>query len=259
MNIFVLTQHDAFYIPPLLERLFRLLPDRCRVVGAAVMTGEASTGNIRKYLRFMGPLAFVHQGIHYAKNRLLDVVDRVVRLPAPRSVEGAFRRHGVPTWAPPSLDDPDFLRLLEEREVDLVISIACPEIVPEQLIDLPTHGCINLHGALLPKYRGLLPSFWVLANGEDETGVTVHVMNEELDDGPIVVQKRVPVQEDDTMHSLVLKSKVRYGAEALAEAIRQFRDGTVELQANPTSEATYYSFPSEEAVSEFRRRGRRFR
>lgn len=253
MNISVLTQHDAFYIPPLLERLFRLLPDRCSIVGAAVMTGEVSTGNIREYLRFMGPLAFVHQGAHYVKNRLLDMVDRVVRLSAPRSVGGAFRRHGVPTWEPASLGDPDFLRLLEEKEVDLVISVACPEIVPEEVFDLPTHGCINLHGALLSKYRGLLPSFWVLANGEDETDVTAHVMNEEPDDGPIVVQRRVPVEEDDTTHSLVLKSNVRYGAEALAEAIRQFRDGTVDLQENPTSEATYYSFPSEEAVSDFRR------
>lgn len=259
MNLFVLTQRDAFYIPPLLERFFSLMPERCRVSGAAVLQGEMTLASAGKYFRFMGPKAFVVQSLHYAKHRLLDVANRFVDLDCPHSVEAAFRRHGVPLHAPTSLRDPGFQELLRSQEVDLLISIACPDIIPSELLELPTHGCVNLHGAPLPRYRGLLPSFWVLANGEEETAVTVHVMNEKLDDGPIVVQKRVPIEPDDTLHSLVLKSKVSYGAVALAEAVRQFRDGEVVLQENPESQASYFSFPTREAGLRFRRRGRKFR
>lgn len=259
MKIFVLTQPDAFYIPPLLQRFFDLLPDDCRVEGAAALEGEISAGNAVKYLRFMGPKAFVVQSLHYVKHRILDLVDRVYELDRPHSVEAAFRRQWVPVHTPSSLASEHFHERLRSEGIDLIISIACPAIIPQQVLDIPTHGCINLHGAPLPKYRGLLPSFWVLANGEEETAITVHVMNDKLDDGPIVVQKRVPIEPYDTLHSLVYRSKVRYGAEALAEAVRRIRDDEVELQENPESEATYYSFPTREAGEEFRRRGRRFR
>lgn len=259
MNIFVLTQRDSFYIPPLLARFFSLMPEGCRITGSAVLEGEMSLASAWKYLRFMGLKAFVVQCLHYAKHRILDVVDRMVGLDRPHSVEAVFRRRGIALHSPDSLGDPEFVQLLSDENVDLLISIACPEIIPEELLEVPAHGCINLHGAPLPRYRGLLPSFWVLANGEEETAVTVHVMNEKLDDGPIVVQKRVPIEPDDTLHSLILKSKVSYGAEALAEAVAQFRDGEVELKDNPESEATYYSFPTKEAGDRFRRRGRSFR
>ncbi|MFB6273248.1 MAG: methionyl-tRNA formyltransferase, partial [Salinibacter sp.] len=145
------------------------------------------------------------------------------------------------------------------QDVDLVVSIACPQIVREDLLTCPPEGVVNIHGALLPKYRGKLPSFWVLANGEEKTGVTVHYMNEDLDDGPIIVQKEVPIRPDDTLHSLVLRSKVQYGASALAEAVRQIANGTVETEDNPEEDATYFSFPDGEAIRRFRTRGRKIR
>jgi methionyl-tRNA formyltransferase len=151
------------------------------------------------------------------------------------------------------------LQQLSDREVDLVVSIACPQIVREEMLNCPPEGIINTHGALLPEYRGKLPSFWVLANGEEKTGVTVHYMNEELDDGPIIVQKEVPIRPDDTLHSLVLRSKVKYGASALAEAVRRIREGKVDLKENDEVRATYFSFPTVEAIQRFRERGRKIR
>lgn len=129
----------------------------------------------------------------------------------------------------------------------------------KDLLAHPPEGVINIHGALLPKYRGKLPSFWVLAHGEEKTGVTVHYMNEELDDGPIIVQREVPIELDDTLHSLVLRSKVQYGASALAEAVRQIMEGEVDPKENDESEATYFSFPTPDAIQRFRDQGRKIR
>ena len=87
-----------------------------------------------------------------------------------------------------------------------------------------------------------MPSFWVLANGERETGATVHVMNADLDDGPIIRQGRVPIDPRDTQHTLIQKTK-RLGCELLLAALELIESGRVVLFPNDRADATYYSFP----------------
>jgi methionyl-tRNA formyltransferase len=259
MNLFLLTQPDAFYIPKLLNQFMEEKPASANVVGAAVLSGEIAMENVSDYLRLMGVRGTVLNGMDFARHEALDVLDRTVGLDGIYSVRGALRAHDISEHSPENVNDPAFLHFLREQDVDLVVSIACPQIVREELLGCPPEGVINIHGALLPKYRGKLPSFWVLANGEEKTGVTVHYMNQELDDGPIIVQKEVPIQSGDTLHSLVLRSKVQYGASALAEAVRRIQNGQVETKENRKEEATYFSFPGGEAIQEFRRRGRKIR
>jgi methionyl-tRNA formyltransferase len=259
MRIFILTQEDAFYIPRLLDRFFATKPDACAIAGAAILKGEIAAKNVGVYFRFLGLGGLVEQGAHFARYKLMDIADRIVRLERSYSVRGALRKRRVPTLDPASVNDAAFHGQLSRMGIDLIVSIACPQVLKRALLDLPPRGVINIHGALLPKYRGLLPSFWVLANGETETGVTVHYMNEKLDDGPIIVQKRVPIRDDDTMHTLVMRSKVEYGADALAEAIQQIMSGEVNATPNESRLATYYPFPTAEAIARFRRRGRRIR
>ncbi len=259
MNLFLLTQPDAFYIPKLLDRLMEEKMASANVVGAAVLPGEIAVENVPDYLRLMGVRGTVLNGLDFVRHEALDVFDQAVGLDDVYSVRGALRAHDIPEHTPENVNDPAFLDFLREQNVDLVISIACPQIVREDLLNCPPEGVINIHGALLPKYRGKLPSFWVLANGEDKTGVTVHYMNEDLDDGPIIVQKEVPIRPGDTLHSLVLRSKVQYGASALANAIQQIESGTVEAEDNPEEEATYFSFPDGRAIRQFRERGRKIR
>jgi len=259
MNLFLLTQPDAFYIPKLLGQFMEEKPASADVVGAAVLPGEITVENVPDYLRLMGGRGTVLNGLDFARHKALDFLDRTVGIDDFYSVRGAIRAHAISEYTPENVNDPAFLDFLREHNVDLVVSIACPQIVRRDLLNCPAEGVINIHGALLPKYRGKLPSFWVLANGEQKTGVTVHYMNEQLDDGPIIVQKEVPILHDDTLHSLVLRSKVQYGASALAEAVQQIENRTVETKDNPEDEATYFSFPNAEAIQRFRERGRKIR
>lgn len=259
MRIFLLTQPDAFYIPKLLDRFMEDKPEEAKIVGASVLKGEIAASNVTDYMKLLGVRGTLINGFEFARYKFFDLIDQVSGLDGLYSVRGALRKHQIPEHTPENINDYSFLRKLERQEVDLVISIACPQIVREDLLDLPSEGVINIHGALLPKYRGKLPSFWVLANGEEETGVTVHYMNENLDDGPIIVQKGVLIEPDDTLHSLVLKSKVGYGASALAEAVKRIMDGNVKTRSNDEEEATYFSFPTDEAIARFRASGRRIR
>jgi methionyl-tRNA formyltransferase len=259
MNLFLLTQPDAFYIPKLLDRFMAEKPGDARVVGASVLKGEISMENVPDYLRLMGLRGTVLNGLDFVRHETLDLIDRTIGVDGVYSVRGVLRRHDIPVHTPENVNDASFLEYLQDRNVDLVVSVACPQIVREELLNGPPEGVINIHGALLPKYRGKLPSFWVLANGEEKTGVTVHYMNEELDDGPIIVQEEVPIRASDTLHSLVLRSKVQYGASALAEAVRDIMEEAVDAKKNSEEEATYYSFPSVDAIRRFRERGRRIR
>ncbi len=118
-------------------------------------------------------------------------------------------------------------------------------------------GCINVHGAPLPKYRGMMPSFWALQNGENKTAVTVHDLEAKLDDGDILVQQEVEIAPDETWDSLVRKTKAQ-GAQALILAIKQIKEGTVHRKANREEDATYYSFPTAKDRKAFLQAGRRF-
>jgi len=259
MKIFILTQPDAFYIPKLICRFCEEVDDDIQIAGAAVLKGEIAAKNVSNYIRLLGIRGLLLNGFEFARYKALDLIDRNVEIPGVYSVRGALRANDIPEMTPQSINDKNFHQTLVAEGVDLVVSVACPEIVRKSLLNLLPEGVINIHGALLPKYRGKLPSFWVLANGEKETGVTVHYMNEKLDDGPIIIQKRVPISPQDTLHSLVLKSKVGYGASALAEAVHQIKAGSVIPQPNNEEAATYFSFPDNAAIARFRANKRKIR
>jgi folate-dependent phosphoribosylglycinamide formyltransferase PurN len=259
MNVFLLTQEDTLYLPDMLNRLMEEKPSACRMVGAAVLKGEVAAENVTDYLRLLGPRGTLLQGADFARRKLLDVLDRRLGLDGDYSVNGALRAHDVPVCSPDDINARSFREQLQRQSVDLLVSVACPQIVKKELLAFPPKGILNIHGALLPKYRGKFPSFWVLANGEEKTGVTVHYMNEALDDGPIIVQRDVPITSEDTLHTLIRKSKIEYGAPALAEALQRIAEDRVETQENDEAQATYFSFPTDEAIAAFRRSGRRVR
>lgn len=255
MRIFVLTQEDAFYIPRLLDHLFEARRD---IVGVGIVPGELRGGHVRRYLRLMGPRDFTLQVANLASHRAAEVLGRVVPFGKSFSVADAARRHRVPLERVPKVNDPAFVESLRARGVELIVSVACPQVLKAEILKVPAHGAINIHGALLPDYQGMLPSFWVLANGEREAGVTVHYMDEKIDHGDIIGQRTVPIESGDTVHSLVKRSKIGIGKHLLVEAIEKIERGEVTRTKMDVSKARYFSFPDADAVKRFRARGRRF-
>ena len=255
MRIQVLTQEDAFYIPRILDLL---LEKRRDVVGIAIVPGELQAGRLMRFLRMMGPRDFALQALHLAWYRLRGLFDGVLPRASSHSVAAAARRGRVPIERVPRVNAPEFIARLRERGVDLVISLACPQKLSPALLSVPARGAINLHGALLPRYQGIFPSFWVLAKGEPETGVTVHWMDEKLDHGDVLLQRAMRIEPGDTVHTLVLRSKVDVGRHALLEALERIERGDAPRTPMDMARATYFTYPDTAAVREFRARGRRF-
>ena len=139
---------------------------------------------------------------------------------------------------------------------EILISVAGNEIFKKPLINLAPLGCLNLHTALLPKYRGLMPSFWVLKNKEKFTGVSVFYVDEGIDSGPIITQTKIPI-ENFSQDELIRKSK-KVGMQAIIESLIKIKNGNVILQENNAEEMTYFSFPTKKDVYEFYSNGAKF-
>lgn len=132
-----------------------------------------------------------------------------------RSVAELSRRHGLALYTPENPNTPDFIETIRRAGPELIFSFYYRRLLCAELLGLAPRGALNLHGSLLPRYRGRAPVNWVLVNGETETGVTLHHMVEKADAGDIVAQKRVAIDFEDT--ALTLYRKLTRAARALME------------------------------------------
>jgi hypothetical protein len=116
-------------------------------------------------------------------------------------------------------------------------------------------GCLNVHGAILPAYRGVMPSFWMLANGERQAGVSIFFVNEQIDAGELAGQRIFDIPENDTLDSFLHRSK-SVGAELLVDVLDGIERGTIARTPLDLSAGSYYSWPDRGAVEAFYAAGR---
>jgi methionyl-tRNA formyltransferase len=185
-----------------------------------------------------------------ALRRLRDAVELVAVMTQPDRPSGRGRRVTLPPVAqvarqlgirvlqPARLKDPATIETIRELKPDIIITVAYGKIIPSVLLTLPRLGCINVHPSLLPKYRGASPIQAAIADGQRETGVTIMYQSETLDAGDIILQRRVPIDPDDTAHTLEAKL-AEAGAQALLEALPLVAAGTAPRIPQDESLATY--------------------
>ena len=143
----------------------------------------------------------------------------------PPPVKVRALEHGIPVYQPTKLRDGSALALLRELDPDLIAVAAYGRILPDDILALPSKGCINVHSSLLPKYRGAAPINWAVVNGETQTGVTIMHMASELDAGDIILQRAIPIGPDEGVES-VHDRLAALGGELLVEALARLEDGT---------------------------------
>jgi UDP-4-amino-4-deoxy-L-arabinose formyltransferase/UDP-glucuronic acid dehydrogenase (UDP-4-keto-hexauronic acid decarboxylating) len=155
------------------------------------------------------------------------------------SVADLALEFNIPVYAPDSINHPLWMEKIRALQPDFLFSFYYRDIIRQPVLDIPTRGCFNLHGSLLPKYRGRAPVNWVLVNGEQETGVTLHYMTEKADAGDIVCQRRVAISNDDTAIELNRKI-VQAAGEMLDTYLPLLQAGKAPRQPQNHSEATYF-------------------
>lgn len=155
------------------------------------------------------------------------------------------RTIGTPVFAPESPKDAAFLRQVRALRPDLIAVAGYHKILPPGLLRLPPRGVINLHGSLLPQYRGPCPWKWAIMNGETKSGATVQFMTSELDCGDILGQCEVPIDPQDTAESLFLNLCAAAGP-LLARTIDDLEAGRAQPRKQDERRASYYGYPSDE-------------
>lgn len=143
----------------------------------------------------------------------------------------------IPVVQPEKMKDPKLLETLRSWEPDVVVVAAFGRILPKTILDLPPKGCLNVHGSLLPKYRGAAPIQWAVIHGESETGITIMLMDEGMDTGAILQQEVIPIGKDETAGELAPRM-AQIGGALLVSTLRGWVAGTMTPLPQNESEAT---------------------
>ena len=156
----------------------------------------------------------------------------------PPPVKELALERGIPVYQPARLRDGEALAILRELAPDLIVVVAYGKILPKEILDLPPLGCVNVHGSLLPKYRGAAPIQWSVINGDPVTGVTTMYMGEGMDTGDMILKMETPIGPEETGGQL-FDRLAPLGAECLSRTLKLFVQGEVPRQVQDESQVTY--------------------
>ena len=148
-------------------------------------------------------------------------------------------------YQPLKMRDGEAMSFVESLAPELIVVAAYGKILPEDILNYPKYGSINVHSSLLPKYRGAAPINWAILDGEAETGVSIMYMAKELDAGDVILQKTTAIGEDEDALALTTRL-AELGAEALSEAVEALKNGTAGRTPQDGSRQTYASMLSKE-------------
>tara|TARA_B100001057_G_C22549674_1_gene832918 strand:- start:47 stop:805 length:759 start_codon:yes stop_codon:yes gene_type:complete len=247
MNIIIITQNEPFYLSENLNYLLSILDKDVKVVGCVVNDvspfgkEESFLSKVLKTYKIFGLSFFIYYSCKFLYSKFFK-----------KSLKSFLISQKIPIIKiNENINSHKSLKKIKSYNPDLLVSILGNQIFKTNLINLAPKGCINLHTSLLPKYRGLMPTFWVLKNNEDYTGISVFFVDEGIDSGPIIVQRKVKIIKKNQA-DLIMKTK-KIGMECIAEAILLIKDNLVKLKPNDKNQKSYYSFPKREDVIEFKK------
>jgi len=252
MKIFLIIENDVFFLPEYTERVIE--NRRFDIVGISpIMAREKLFKKAIKYFRLFGFIPFLVLSLKTLFYKSLDLLSLFIKFKRCYSVNGVARKYKLPIYPTKNVNLPKYIEIIRKLQPDVIVS-SCGQIFKEELLNLPKLGCINRHTALLPKYRGLFPVYWALANGEQEIGVTIHFMKKEIDAGDIIVQEKIKVRSNDSLYSLY-KESYNLSVNLTLEALKRIESKEVFPIKNQDVRAPYYSFPNAWAIKNFSKNG----
>lgn len=256
LKIVVMTQSDRFFIPKNILKAAKV----CDMAEIVQVECKSSLNNkIKDYYEWFGFMQCAKMGVYTVACAGFDFLDKLFGCKIFKgrySVKGAAKAQGIPFRVINNSNDAEFVEHIRELKPDLIISYSAPQIIKEELLSVPINGIINVHGSLLPDYRGCLPSFWYLYNDEKTGGATVHYMSAKIDDGDIIKQGTVDISDCKTMFQLMKKTK-QLGGELMVQAINDIADNDVTVTKNEVEKGRYFTWPTKEQGREFVKKGYR--
>ncbi len=256
LKVIVITQQDTFFIPTNILKASMV----CNIVEVVNNKAKHSLDNkLSDMLKWFGFWQCAKMGFKTFWRKVQGVLDSVFGYKmygGKCNIAHVAKVIGSDYREVKNLNSKEYVDHVRELAPDLIISYSAPQIIKPELLNVPKHGIINVHGALLPNYRGCMPSFWYLYNDEKVGGATVHYMSAAIDDGEICLQGSVDISDCQTMFQLMRKTK-ELGGELIVQTIQKIADGTLEPRPNDTKNGSYFTWPTIEQAKDFRKKGKR--
>jgi methionyl-tRNA formyltransferase len=254
LKLLIVTQSEPFYIP----RFFaKFIPDAAgegisieRIVCLKPFNETLDKTALRMF-NLYGPRDFFVMGLRFVLYKIKDMLGLGLH-----SVRKVAATHGIPCTFTANVNYSETLEEIRKSKPDVILSIAASQIFKKELLSIPKWGCINVHTANLPKYRGMLPTFWAMYHGDHEVGMTVFRMDSDIDRGMIILQEEIPIEKTDTLEAVIIKTKL-HEADMVIRSLKLIRSGEVRLK-DYEGAGSYYTFPTRKDAEQFRLTGRKF-
>jgi methionyl-tRNA formyltransferase len=248
MKIFLYTVFDPLYIAPVTHDLFNEFSDDFIGVGFSKDKRGTKLKYAKKFLKLMGLKAFIANTIEYYLHVYLGKIIKNYK----HDIISQIKYHNIPIFFFKDVNSTDSINKIKQLHPDLIISIGFGKIFKKDILSIPKYGAINLHSSLIPKHRGLMPTFWALKNNDPYTGVTIHYMTEIIDDANIISQEKVPIFKNDTAHILMKRCKT-IGLKLLKKVIYNIKKGVPKSFKVDLSLGNYNKYPTDEEIKEFKK------
>lgn len=254
MKILFVTQYDEIHSSFVLKKLLESSHEVIGVITSKTLIHRkgliASLLEIIKKSGFKYLVMRIIEGIYikfYEYFKLFGI-DRFKKY-SPCKVKDLIKKYKLGHIAVEDINSKNSLKIVKELKPDIIVCCVFNQIFGDKVLKIPKYGCINIHRSLLPKYRGVSPTFWVLANNEKTTGITIHEMAKEIDAGNILAQKEVKILKDDTVNTLSFRL-MQKGSILLEEVLDKFEKNKPAKKIKIKS-SKYYTWPSKDAVKIF--------
>lgn len=248
ISVLFITEDDPLYVIQFFDVFFKEYSrENIDVIGITVVDAfhEPIWKTAKRMLNFYGFIDFVRLGFRFLGVKL-----------AGRSIRKVAQKYEIPIVPTTSVNNSSYIEIVKQLNPDVIASVAAPEVFKKPILNVPTLKCINIHSGRLPVYRGMMPNFWQLLNGEPYATITIHEMAEKLDAGGIIATKEFELKQSDSLDRVIVGTK-QAGARLMNEVLSNFYSMSEQITALDMSDASYFSFPTSTDVRALRQRGHR--
>jgi methionyl-tRNA formyltransferase len=248
LKIIIITEDDPLYVARFFDVFFKELnKDKIAVLGITISKAfhEPLWKTARRVFRFYGFIDFPRLLFRWIKIKMSG-----------RNIGLLASENGISIVSATSVNEPAYLEKIRLLAPDVIVSVAAPEIFRGPLLASARLTCLNIHSGRLPAYRGMMPTFWQMKNGEKCVTVTIHEMAEKLDAGGVVATHEFPLSAKDSLDR-VIKGTKQAGARLMLETLYAIQDSKPTSIPLDMTQSSYYKFPQPIDVRAFRARGHR--
>lgn len=240
MNILLFTGKYSTSSIPFLKEFKNRLPDDKLIIFLSEPMNKNNNFSLLRILK--------NNRVSYMLKKVLQLLDVFLRAKLIgifssmeiKYVQEYINREKVKYYNIDDINSVETIRIIRENQIDILVMYDCGQILKKTTIESPTIVCINVHPSLLPKYRGTSPIFWAIKNGEREAGVTIHLVDEGVDTGDIILQRKIDVSPGMTEEMLTQRLSC-LASEMLFEVIDKFKKNTIRPIKQDNSKATYFN------------------